>query len=100
MKLQKKKEKKKKKKDRERKRVFEELIYNEGTYGQGQTYFLSVGYDVSDEHSLNFLMTGAPQWHAAAGRADIGTFIDNGIRFNDWNSDNINSPNTLGNSGV
>jgi hypothetical protein len=35
----------------------------EGTEGQGQNYFLSVGFKPSDDHTLNFLVTGAPQWH-------------------------------------
>ncbi|GAB1855185.1 TonB-dependent receptor [Flavobacteriaceae bacterium MHTCC 0001] len=35
----------------------------EGTYGQGQTYFLSAGYKPNDKHQLNFLITGAPQFH-------------------------------------
>lgn len=34
-----------------------------GTQGQGQTYFLSMGYIPAENHKLNFLVTGAPQWH-------------------------------------
>ncbi len=34
-----------------------------GTRGQGQNYFLSVGYKASERSSFNFLVTGAPQWH-------------------------------------
>jgi len=34
-----------------------------GTRGQGQTYFLSAGYKPNENHSINFLVTGAPQWH-------------------------------------
>jgi len=34
-----------------------------GTRGQGQTYFLSAGYQPNSSHSVNFLVTGAPQWH-------------------------------------
>lgn len=37
--------------------------YNDMTAGQGQTYFVSLGYKVNDKHNLNFLITGAPQWH-------------------------------------
>jgi len=37
--------------------------YNDGTQGQGQTYFFSVGYKPSDKHQFNFSVTGAPQWH-------------------------------------
>ncbi len=35
----------------------------EGTKGQGQNYFLSAGYKVNDRNTINFLITGAPQWH-------------------------------------
>lgn len=35
----------------------------EGTFGQGQNYFFSVGYKPNDKHSFNFLVTGAPQFH-------------------------------------
>lgn len=34
----------------------------EGTKGQGQNYFLSLGKQMGD-HNFNFLITGAPQWH-------------------------------------
>jgi len=34
-----------------------------GTYGEGQNYFFSVGYKPNDNHSFNFLLTGAPQLH-------------------------------------
>ena len=37
--------------------------YSEGTAGQGQNYLFSVGYKPNDNHSFNFLLTGAPQWH-------------------------------------
>ena len=74
--------------------------YVDYTHGQGQTYFLSVGYQPNESHTFNFMLTGAPQWHAAAGRGSIKTFLDNGIRYNDWNTDNVDSPNTLGNSKV
>lgn len=35
----------------------------DGTPGMGQNYFLSVGYQPSENHTLNFLVTGAPQTH-------------------------------------
>jgi outer membrane receptor protein involved in Fe transport len=35
----------------------------EGTKGQGQNYFLSMGYKPNSRNSFNFLVTGAPQWH-------------------------------------
>ncbi len=34
-----------------------------GTYGQGQTYYFSVGYKPNEKHNFNFLITGAPQLH-------------------------------------
>lgn len=34
-----------------------------GTRGQGQTYFISAGFKPSEKHNINFLITGAPQWH-------------------------------------
>ena len=56
--------------------------YNEGTYGQGQTYFLSVGYDVNDKHSLNFLMTGAPQWHDQNFGKSLSSYLEYGRKYN------------------
>ncbi|GAA4275913.1 TonB-dependent receptor [Aquimarina mytili] len=35
----------------------------EGTFGQGQTYFFAAGYKPNEEHTFNFLVTGAPQKH-------------------------------------
>lgn len=37
--------------------------WSKGTYGQGQNYFLAVGYKPNDTHAFNFLVTGAPQMH-------------------------------------
>jgi hypothetical protein len=37
--------------------------YSDGTAGQGQNYFVGIGYVPNDKHSFNFLITGAPQWH-------------------------------------
>ena len=56
--------------------------YNEGTRGQGQTYFLSVGYDVNDKHRLNFLMTGAPQWHDQNYGKSISSLLEHGRKYN------------------
>ena len=56
--------------------------YNEGTRGQGQTYFLSVGYDVNDKHSLNFLMTGAPQWHDQNFGKSLDSYLEYGRKYN------------------
>ncbi len=69
--------------------------YVDYTSGQGQTYFISVGYQPNEKHSFNFLLTGAPQWHAAAGRGRISEFLENGRRFNSWNFRNVDSKNTI-----
>lgn len=61
--------------------------YVDYTSGQGQTYFLSVGYKPSEKHIFNFFVTGAPQWHAAAGSGSLQSFLDNGIQYNNWNYD-------------
>ncbi|MBO6605582.1 TonB-dependent receptor [Psychroserpens sp.] len=37
--------------------------YSIGTAGQGQNYLFSVGYKPNEQHTFNFLLTGAPQWH-------------------------------------
>jgi len=34
-----------------------------GTYGEGQNYYLAVGYKPNETHAFNFLVTGAPQLH-------------------------------------
>ncbi|QRM88496.1 TonB-dependent receptor plug domain-containing protein [Lacinutrix sp. WUR7] len=69
--------------------------YVNSTDGQGQTYFFSVGYQPNEKHSLNFLLTGAPQWHAAAGSGSIESFLDNGRKYNSWNESGVDSPNNL-----
>lgn len=37
--------------------------WGHGTRGNGQTYFISAGYKPAPNHSINFLITGAPQKH-------------------------------------
>lgn len=37
--------------------------YAYGTGGQGQAYFVSVGYKPNENHNFNFMIFGAPQWH-------------------------------------
>ena len=56
--------------------------YAEGTFGQGQTYFFSLGYKMNDKHNFNFLMTGAPQWHDQNFTKSIATYLDNGRKYN------------------
>ncbi|MBT8257588.1 MAG: TonB-dependent receptor [Bacteroidia bacterium] len=53
----------------------------EGTYGQGQTYFFSAGYQPNDQHSLNLLLTGAPQYHGQRWSQSRET-IENDPKFN------------------
>ncbi|MFV0505827.1 MAG: TonB-dependent receptor [Bacteroidales bacterium] len=51
--------------------------YNDGTQGQGQTYFISIGYKPSDKHSFNLSATGAPQWHNQNYSKTISTYDRN-----------------------
>ena len=56
--------------------------YNEGNYGEGQTYFLSVGYRPNDSHNFNFLITGAPQFHDQNFTKSISSYLEYGKRYN------------------
>jgi outer membrane receptor protein involved in Fe transport len=56
--------------------------YNNGTRGQGQTYFISFGYKPNDNHNFNFLITGAPQWHDQNFTKSISTYLDQGFKYN------------------
>ncbi|MFY0484028.1 TonB-dependent receptor [Flavobacterium sp. PLA-1-15] len=56
--------------------------YNDGTYGEGQNYFFSVGYKASDKHSFNFLLTGAPQQHDQNFTKKISDYLGFGRRYN------------------
>lgn len=56
--------------------------YNDGTKGQGQTYFISFGYKPNDNHNFNFLITGAPQWHDQNFSKNISDYLTNGLKFN------------------
>lgn len=69
--------------------------YVNATNGQGQTYFLSFGYKPNEKHLFNFILTGAPQWHASAGRGTLRDFRENGRKYNSWNFANVNSGNTV-----
>ncbi len=35
----------------------------DGTKGAGSNYFIGLGYKINDKHDLQFIFTGAPQWH-------------------------------------
>jgi len=43
--------------------------YIDGTKGDGWNYFIGMGYEINDKHSLMFTFTGAPQWHHQNSRA-------------------------------
>ncbi len=74
--------------------------YVEDTDGQGQTYFFSVGYKPNENNIFNFMITGAPQWHATSGFHNLGAYLDNGRKYNGIPNTNgsyngVNSPNLL-----
>jgi len=56
--------------------------YTMGTQGQGQNYFISVGYKPSDKHNFNFLLTGAPQYHNQSFSQRISVYLDKGRKYN------------------
>lgn len=56
--------------------------YMDATSGKGGTYFLSLGYKPSEEHSFNFTFTGAPQQHLQDYRESIETYEKYGYRYN------------------
>lgn len=56
--------------------------YNEGTKGQGQNYFISFGYKPSENHNLNFLITGAPQEHDQNFTKRISDYLKYGKKYN------------------
>ena len=56
--------------------------YNDGTFGQGQVYFVSIGYKANDNHNFNFLITGAPQWHDQNFTKSISDYLKYGRRYN------------------
>jgi hypothetical protein len=56
--------------------------YNDGTYGEGQNYFISVGYKLNEKHNFNFLLTGAPQWHDQNYTKKISDYLGFGRKYN------------------
>ena len=56
--------------------------YNEGNFGQGQTYFISFGYTPNETHNFNFLLTGAPQWHDQNFSKPISQYLQYGRKYN------------------
>lgn len=55
--------------------------YANGTKGQGQNYFFSVGKLIGN-HNINFLLTGAPQWHDQNFSKSMGLYDKYGIKYN------------------
>ncbi|WP_437369411.1 TonB-dependent receptor [Maribacter litoralis] len=63
--------------------------YNEGNFGEGQTYFISAGYRPNDQHGFNFLITGAPQFHDQNFTKPISDYLEYGLRYNNnWGTYN------------
>ncbi len=56
--------------------------FNDGTQGQGQNYFISLGYKLNDKHNFNFLITGAPQWHNQNFSKRISDYLGFGRKYN------------------
>ncbi|MCP4883114.1 MAG: TonB-dependent receptor plug domain-containing protein [Flavobacteriales bacterium] len=56
--------------------------YNEGNKGQGQNYFISIGYQANERHNFNFLLTGAPQWHDQNFTKKLEDYETYGDRYN------------------
>ncbi|HLT49909.1 MAG TPA: hypothetical protein VKZ90_05620, partial [Aequorivita sp.] len=56
--------------------------YSDGTAGQGQNYFIGIGYVPNDKHSFNFLLTGAPQWHDQNFSKSLEDYAQYGKRYN------------------
>lgn len=56
--------------------------YNEGNKGQGQNYFISIGYQANERHNFNFLLTGAPQWHDQNFTKELSDYETYGDRYN------------------
>ena len=56
--------------------------YSDGTAGQGQNYFIGIGYVPNDKHSFNFLLTGAPQWHDQNFSDSLEDYDQYGKRYN------------------
>lgn len=63
--------------------------YNEGMFGEGQTYFISLGYRPNTSHNFNFLITGAPQFHDQNFTKPIEDYLQYGMRYNNnWGTYN------------
>lgn len=56
--------------------------YSNGTAGQGQNYFVGIGYILNENHSFNLLLTGAPQWHDQNFSKSLEDYEKYGKRYN------------------
>src|SRR5690554_1691601 len=56
--------------------------YAIGTAGQGQNYFIGIGFVPNDKHSFNFLLTGAPQYHVQNFSKSMDDYDAYGKRYN------------------
>lgn len=56
--------------------------FADGTGGEGQNYFVSVGYVPNDMHSFNLLLTGAPQMHDQNFSKTLEDYDKYGRRYN------------------
>lgn len=57
--------------------------YANGTGGQGQNYFIGIGFVPNEKHSFNFLLTGAPQLHDQNFSKKLEVYDQFGKRYND-----------------
>ncbi|WP_317040256.1 TonB-dependent receptor [Flavobacterium frigoris] len=57
--------------------------YNDGTAGQGEVYFISVGFKANENHNFNFLLTGAPQEHDQNYGKKLSVYETYGRKYND-----------------
>ncbi|WP_130733242.1 TonB-dependent receptor domain-containing protein [Flavobacterium sp. J27] len=72
--------------------------YTIGTQGNGQNYFISVGYKPNDKHNFNFLLTGAPQYHNQSYSQRISVYLDKGRKYNNnWGTLNGKFKSEVGN---
>ena len=63
--------------------------YNEGNFGEGQTYFISAGFRPNEKHGFNLLLTGAPQFHDQNFTKSIADYQQYGLRYNNnWGTYN------------
>ncbi|MEX2349393.1 MAG: TonB-dependent receptor, partial [Flavobacteriaceae bacterium] len=53
-----------------------------GTEGQGQNYFIGIGYVPNESHAFNFLVTGAPQFHGQNWTKSLEDYEEFGLKHN------------------